>query len=62
MAMVCLCNRVTERRVRRAISKGASTVDDVIAECGAGGGCTGCHPTIEQILDEPVAVRGLLAS
>lgn len=62
MAMVCLCNRVAERKVRRAISTGASTIDEIIEACGAGGGCTGCHPTIERMLDEPVAVRGLLAS
>ncbi len=60
--MVCLCNGVAERKVRKAIAKGASTVDEVTAACDAGGGCTGCHPTIERMLEQGVSVRGVLAN
>ena len=60
--MVCLCNRVAERQVRRAIADGATSVADVTAACEAGGSCTGCHPTIAAMLAEPVVVRRLLAS
>ena len=64
MALVCLCNGVGDRTIRNAISAGASTVDDIAEACGAGGGCGGCHPTIEELLDEqPVGVvQRLIAS
>ena len=60
--MVCLCNAVAERQVRAAIDHGASDVDQVIAACGAGGNCTGCHPTIERLLEQRVTVRRVLAT
>lgn len=64
MALVCLCNAVGERRVRRAIADGASSIDEVASRCGAGSTCFGCHPTIDELLDEqPVGnVRRLFAS
>jgi len=60
MAMVCLCHGVNERRVRRTIEAGATTIDDVTAACRAGGTCHGCHPTIDRLLADahaPVTVR-----
>jgi bacterioferritin-associated ferredoxin len=65
VALVCSCNAVGERRVRRAVDDGATTVAEVAAACGAGNSCYGCHPTIEEILEQSVAtpaVRRLLAS
>jgi bacterioferritin-associated ferredoxin len=60
MAYVCLCNSVSERKVRRAIDHGASTIDEVGAACGAGTTCHGCHDTIDDMLDERlVSVRRL---
>ena len=57
MAYVCLCNSVSERKVRRAIDRGASTIDEVGAACGAGTSCQGCHDTIGDLLVEhPVAI------
>ena len=52
MAYVCLCNRVSERKVRRAIDSGAQCVETVAMTCGAGTTCFGCHPTIEDLLDQ----------
>lgn len=51
--MVCLCYAVSERRVRREIERGASTVEQVGQACRAGTCCGGCHPTIEALLAEP---------
>jgi bacterioferritin-associated ferredoxin len=60
MAYVCLCNRVSERRVRRAIDAGARCVETVAMTCGAGTTCFSCHPTIEDLLDEqPIALPRL---
>jgi len=52
MALVCLCHGVNERRVRREIEHGASSVAEVAERCLAGSCCHGCHPTIEGLLDE----------
>ncbi len=52
MALVCLCHGINERRVRREIEHGASSIDDVAARCGAGSCCHGCHPTIDALLAE----------
>lgn len=56
MALVCLCYGVNERRVRREIDHGATSVEEVTAACRAGGCCQSCHPTIEALLAERAAV------
>ena len=50
--MVCLCHGVSERRVRREIEHGATTVDELAARCGAGSCCYGCHPVLDELLHE----------
>lgn len=52
MALVCLCEGVSERKVRRAIADGASSLADIGERCGAGITCMSCHPTLEDALDE----------
>jgi bacterioferritin-associated ferredoxin len=47
---VCLCQGVTDRKVRKAIGHGATTVEEVGRACGAGTGCGGCRPEIEAML------------
>jgi bacterioferritin-associated ferredoxin len=59
--MVCLCQAVSERRVRREIEHGATTIEDLAARCGAGAQCYGCHSTLDDLLVEhvtAVAVTG----
>ena len=50
--MVCLCEGVSERKVRRAIEQGAASVSEIGERCGAGRTCMGCHPTLEDALHE----------
>ncbi len=52
MAIICLCHRVTERTVRRAVDAGAATIDEVGATCRAGTCCHSCHDSIAAIVDE----------
>jgi bacterioferritin-associated ferredoxin len=52
MALVCLCEGVSERRVRRAVEQGAATIAEIGEECGAGTCCMSCHPTLEEVLHE----------
>src|SRR5687768_2088071 len=48
--LVCLCKGVSDRHVREAISRGASSIADVGDECGAGTGCGVCHDMITMML------------
>jgi bacterioferritin-associated ferredoxin len=50
--IVCHCNVVRERTIERAIRHGATTLDAVRAECGAGTTCRGCEPYLLELLDE----------
>jgi bacterioferritin-associated ferredoxin len=59
--VICHCERVNDRTIRKLIRDAGVTVDDVIASCGAGGRCGGCRASIEQLLqasspDVPVRV------
>jgi bacterioferritin-associated ferredoxin len=48
---VCLCVQVTDSQIKRAISHGASSIDDIGDSCGAGTCCGSCHDHIQAILD-----------
>jgi len=52
MAIVCHCNAVRERTIQKAIRRGATTLEDVQAECGAATRCGGCVPVVRQMLAE----------
>ena len=49
--IICHCNGVTDRTVRRAVRDGASTRRQVARACRAGTGCGGCRASIQEILD-----------
>ena len=53
MAIVCHCNAVRERTIEKAIRRGASTVDDIRAQCGAAARCGGCEPVVRAMLVGP---------
>jgi bacterioferritin-associated ferredoxin len=55
--VVCHCERVNDRTIRKLVRGRQITIDDVIAQCGAGGRCGGCRASIEQLLDTGVQVR-----
>ncbi|MBK6310921.1 MAG: (2Fe-2S)-binding protein [Candidatus Microthrix sp.] len=50
--VVCHCLALNDRTIRELCTDGPVTVDDVVAQCGAGGRCGGCRPTIEALLAE----------
>ena len=58
---VCLCRGVSDRKVRKAISRGATTVDEIARTCGAGSGCGGCHPELQALLRDACGDCGALA-
>ena len=57
--IICHCEAVSDRAIRTAIRGGASDLDAITANCGAGGGCGGCHARITRLLvvEQPVELR-----
>lgn len=56
--LVCLCQGISEKRVKAAIRSGACTRKQVTKACRAGGGCGGCHDVIGEMIrkhGEPAA-------
>ena len=49
--IVCHCNAVSDRAIRRAVREGAQTTAEVTRHCGAGGTCGGCRPRIDSIVE-----------
>jgi bacterioferritin-associated ferredoxin len=49
---VCICERVREREVRKAIRRGAHSEEAVGAACGAGTGCGSCLDRICDLIEE----------
>ena len=48
--LVCHCNGVSDRKIRRVVREGARSLSQVAAACGAGSCCGGCHCEIEKIV------------
>jgi bacterioferritin-associated ferredoxin len=59
---VCLCHGVTDRSIREAAARGASTLDALAAETGAGSCCGACRPLALAILQESAGSAAPLAS
>ena len=61
--VVCHCNAVTDRTIRKAVREGACTRNAVARDCRAGRGCGGCTPVIDEILEseQPLRPRSVLA-
>lgn len=57
---LCHCLNVHADEIQQAIDlDGLSTVRQVTAACGAGGGCTACHRHIKRMLAETAAERAI---
>jgi bacterioferritin-associated ferredoxin len=48
--IVCHCEVVSDRRIRREVQSGACDADEVGARCGAGTRCGSCRPSIGALL------------
>jgi len=48
--LVCHCNAVSDRSIRKAIREGASSLSDIGFASGAGTCCGGCVDVIDDIL------------
>ncbi len=50
--IVCQCNGVSDRSIRRAIRGGASSCREIARTCNAGTFCGGCRPAIAELIRE----------
>ena len=48
--IICQCNGVSDRTIRKAVRNGASNHNDVVRACTAGKDCGGCAPAIDGII------------
>jgi len=61
--IICQCNGVSDRTIRKVIRDGASNRNDVVRACTAGKACGGCVPAIDEIIEaerERTANSGLI--
>ena len=49
--IICQCNGVSDRTIRKLVRDGASNRNDVVRACMAGRACGGCVPAIDQIIE-----------
>ncbi|HTQ73164.1 MAG TPA: bacterioferritin-associated ferredoxin [Burkholderiales bacterium] len=49
---VCLCNGVTDRDIREAVSRGARSVKDLRRELGVASDCGKCAGCAREVLSE----------
>ena len=47
---VCLCEGITDRRIRSLAHQGCHSVAEVSKECGAGSGCGQCRLQVRRLL------------
>lgn len=53
---ICICNGITDTKIREAIRNGAKTSDEVYAACGVEPVCGTCADMmIEMIIEEETA-------
>lgn len=55
--LVCHCNGVSDRSIRKAVRKGAGSIREVARMSGAGACCGGCRPAVRDILEDELASR-----
>ena len=49
--IICQCNGVSDRAIRKAVRDGANTRNKVVRACTAGECCGGCAPAIDEIIE-----------
>ncbi|MBK8593211.1 MAG: (2Fe-2S)-binding protein [Sandaracinaceae bacterium] len=50
--LVCHCERVNDRTIRKCAREGARNHLDVAMACGAGSRCGGCRPLVDELIAE----------
>ena len=50
--LVCFCNGVSDRKIRRLVREGASSGREVARACGAGASCGSCRGAVQALVEE----------
>jgi|JI9StandDraft_2_1071091.scaffolds.fasta_scaffold895808_2 assimilatory nitrate reductase catalytic subunit len=50
--IICICEGVNDRDVRRIVSQGACNLSTLKRLCGAGGDCGACRPQLRRMIRE----------
>lgn len=50
--IVCVCNNVSERKIRQAVNAGATTMPQLREQLGVGTCCGKCHSCAKAVLRE----------
>lgn len=53
--IVCHCQQVTDRQIRRLVRHGASSCREVAKACGAASRCGACRPAVVEIIEDELA-------
>lgn len=53
--IVCVCNNVSDRKIRQAVDDGVTTMSELRTEFGVGACCGKCHSCAKQVLREALA-------
>ena len=56
--LVCHCHAVNDATIRRCVNAGARSPNEIREACGAGGGCGGCRPVIDRLIETHHNVQG----
>ncbi len=54
---ICLCKAVTEKKIRRAVEGGATTLRELQQLHGLGTGCGKCVPSAKACLDQALLAQ-----
>ena len=53
--LVCFCNGVSDRKIRRLVREGASSGREVARACGAGASCGSCRRAVYALVEETLS-------
>lgn len=53
--LVCFCNGVSDRKIRRLVREGAASGREVARACGAGASCGSCRRAVDALVEETLS-------
>jgi len=59
---VCVCSAITESQLRRAVSRGVSTLEELRHELKVSNCCGACEPIVSQCLEQALDQSPVSAS
>jgi bacterioferritin-associated ferredoxin len=69
LMIVCLCEAVSDRKVKRLARRGVDNLNDMARSCGAGSQCGSCHKDLHKIINQhrtldksPLSRHGLITA